>query len=45
MIEDDDDTDDKMAVNDYLVQNIKQEEVIESLEVYAIKRGNIELER
>ena len=45
MIEDDDDIDNKMIVNDYLVQNIKQGEEIESPEVQAIKRGKKDLEK
>ena len=33
----DDETDDEMVVNDYLVQNIEISEEIESLEIAAIK--------
>lgn len=45
MVNSDDDTDNKMAVNDYLIQNIKREEVIESLEVQTIRRGREVLEK
>ena len=45
MIKDDDNIDNKMAVNNYLVQNIKQGEEIKSPEVQAIKRGKKNLEK
>ena len=45
MIKDDDNIDNKMAVNNYLVQNIKQREKIESPEVQAIKREKKDLEK
>ena len=45
MIKDNDDTDDEMAVDNYLVQNIKWGEEIESPEVQAIKREKEDLER
>ena len=38
MIKNNDDTDNEIAVNDYLVQNIKWEEKIKSPKVQAIKR-------
>ena len=45
MIKDNDNTDDEMTVDDYLVQNIKQGEEIESPEMQAIKRGKEDLEK
>ena len=45
MIKDDDNIDNKMAVNNYLVQNIKQGEEIKSPEVQAIKREKKDLEK
>ena len=45
MIDNNEDTDDEMVVNDYLVQNIEREEVIESLEVQTIRRGREVLEK
>ena len=45
MIKDNNNTDDEMAVNDYLVQNIKQGEEIESPEMQAIKKGKKNLEK
>ena len=45
MIKDNNNIDNKMAVNNYLVQNIKQREKIESPEVQAIKRGKKNLEK
>ena len=45
MIEDNDNTDDEMAVDNYLVQNIEWGEKIESPKVQAIKRGKEDLEK
>ena len=45
MIEDDNNTDNKMVVNNYLVQNIKWEEEIESPEMQAIKRRKKDLKK
>ena len=45
MIKDNDDIDDKMAVNDYLMQNIKWGEKIKSPEMQAIKREKKDLEK
>ena len=45
MIKDNNNIDNKMAVNNYLVQNIKQGEEIKSPEVQAIKRGKKNLEK
>ena len=39
MINNNEDTDDEMVIDDYLIQNIEREEVIESPEVQTIRRG------
>ena len=44
MTGEDKDIDDEIVVDNYLVQNIKQEEVVKSLEVQAIKREREGLE-
>ena len=45
MIKDNDNIDNKMAVDDYLVQNIKWGEEIKSPKMQAIKRGKRNLEK
>ena len=45
MIKDNDDIDNKIAVDDYLVQNIKWGEKIKSPEMQAIKREKKDLEK